>query len=106
MSNAELKTILESIEGFSGKVAYRCFNEATPLPFICYLEVNADNFNADNKAYYKRRLVDIELYTEYKDETTERKLEDVLDAHALPYAKTEEYIESENCYMITYTLEV
>lgn len=106
MSNAEIKTMLENITGFSGKVAYRAFNEPTELPFICYLEVSADNFNADNKAYFKRRLVDIELYTEYKDEEREALIENALDAHELPFDKSEEYLQDENCYMITYTMEV
>lgn len=106
MSNEEIKTMLENITGFNGRVAYRAFNEPTPLPFICYLEVSADNFNADNKAYFKRRLVDIELYTEFKDENAEQLVEDALDDNELPFDKSEEYIDSENCYMITYTLEV
>lgn len=102
----ELYTMLNSIQGFSGKVAYRAFpiGEAPELPFICYLATNSNNFVADNKVYHKIQEVDIELYTRNKDITSETLVEDALDANGIVWEKYEEFIDSENCFQITYTI--
>ncbi len=109
MTLNELRTVLESVvmNGeliFDGKVAYRAFpeNDAPELPFICYQASQTENFKADNSVYQKRQGIDIELYTQYKDEDVENALEDVLNASELLWEKYEEYIDSEKMYQITY----
>lgn len=108
MSLEEIYNILKGIEGFENKVAYRCFpvGDAPSLPFICYLETETNNVFADNKVEKVVRVIDIELYTETKEPITEQKLEDALERANLPWNKYEDYIDSEKCYQITYTLEV
>lgn len=103
-----LNTALNSIPGFNKKVAYRAFpvGKAPKLPFICYLCTNTDNFFADAQVFQVIQEVDIELYTAKKDETTERLVEAMLDENHLGWEKGEEYLDSENCYMITYTVEL
>ena len=108
MTLAGLKTLLESIEAFENKVAYRFWPEsqAPDLPFICYYSSGSDNIKADNKVYKKRNLVYVELCTEYKDETSEGLVEALFDANEIPWEKDEDYIDSENMYQITYSITI
>lgn len=104
----ELFGILNSIAGFSGKVAYRCFpvGNAPALPFICYFETSSDNAFADNKVYKTIKGVSVELYTETKDLTSESLVENALNQANIPWNKYEQYIDTEKCYQITYSMEV
>ena len=108
MTLQNLNTALNSIPRFNKKVAYRAFpvGKAPKLPFICYLCTNTDNFNADNFVYQVIQEVDIELYTAKKDEKSEQAVEAMLAENGLSWEKYEEYLDSENCYMITYTVEL
>lgn len=106
MSLEELYTILNSISGFNGKVAYRCFPTKQTLPFICYLETGTDNVFADNKVHHVKRAIDIELYTENKDTASETLVETALNNACLPWNKTEDYIDEEQCYQIIYEVEI
>lgn len=108
MTLAELHDILSSIPGFANKVAYRAFpkGKAPKLPFICYLCTQTDNFDADDSVYYVIQGIDIELYTKTKDVTTEEAVETVLNNNNIVWEKYEEYIDDEECYQITYEVEV
>ena len=106
MTLKELNNVLNSIPGFDKKVAYRAFpvGKAPKLPFICYLCTNTSNFDADDQVYQVIQEVDIELYTAKKDEVSERAVEKMLFENHLGWEKYEDYIDSENCYMITYSV--
>ncbi len=108
MTLAELKNILTSITGFSNKVAYRAFpkGKAPKLPFICYLCTNTNNFDADNAVYHVIQGVDIELYTKLKDTASETAVETALNDNNIVWEKYEEYLDDEECYQITYEVEV
>lgn len=108
MTLVELNTILKSIPGFNNKVAYRAFpkGKAPKLPFICYLCTQTSNFDADDTVYQVIQGVDIELYTKTKDVTTETAVETVLNSNNIVWEKYEEYIDDEECYQITYEVEV
>ena len=108
MTLAELYTMLNSITEFTGKVAYRAFKKGmVPAPpYICYLATQTDNFKADNKVYHVIQGVDIELYAEKKDTVSEALIEAALDTNNIVWEKYEDYIETENMYMITYEVEV
>ena len=108
MTLKELNAALQSISGFDKKVAYRAFpvGKAPKLPFICYLCTNTDNFFADGKTFRVIQGVDVELYTAKKDITTEGLVENKLNECGLGWQKYEEYLDSEDCYMITYSTEV
>ena len=105
MTLKDLNTALNSISGFSKKVAYRAFpvGKAPKLPFICYLCTNTNNFNADDEVYQIIQELDIELYTAKKDEASEMAIEAMLAEYHLSWDKYEDYLDSENCYMITYS---
>ena len=106
MTLTELNTALQSITGFEKKVAYRAFpvGKAPKLPFICYLATSTDNFDADNKVYHVLQGVDIELYTKTKSEGTEALIEAKLEELELVWDKYEEWLDSEECYEIIYSV--
>ena len=108
MTFAELETMLESIDGMATKVAYRSFpeGEAPSLPFICYEENNTDNVMADDKVYEVHTSFDINLYEEFRDLTTEQKIETMLNNNDIPWNRYPEWIEDERMWEITYQVEV
>lgn len=108
MTLAELNNILKGITGFEDKVVYYSWpvNKAPELPFICYLEQGSNNFVADGVVYSKVRRIDVELYTETKDPTSESLVESALTAAGIVWQKTEDYIDTEKVFMITYEIEV
>ena len=62
--------------------------EAPEPPFVCYLFFGSNNFAADGHVYYKINEVHVELYTDCKDLSVERTLEDALDQHGIFYEKS------------------
>ena len=104
----EVKDMLEGITGFKDKVGYRSFpvGQAPELPFIVYLVTNTDNFAADNVVYAVQTNVDIELYSKYKDLTSETLIEAALNANNLVWEKYEVYIDSEEVYEMVYSITI
>ncbi len=80
--------------------------EAPEPPFLVFLYPKADNFSADGIAYFKKRKLDIELYTDLKNPELEETIEAVLLKHGIFYGKTETWIESEKLYEVLYEMEV
>ena len=103
MKLSELKEILEAT-GYP--VAYSHFNREVKPPFICYVIPYSPNFIADDMVYHKINDVDIELYTDLKNEETEAALEAVLDANHIPYFSDETFIESEKLFQKTYEVRL
>lgn len=103
-----IKTLLEGIDGFSEKVAYYAWpvGEAPELPFLCYVETAADNFAADNIPYFSALEIDVELYTKFKSEETEQLVEAALTDAGIFWTKSAEYLDDEQCWMITYSIGV
>ena len=93
---------------FPGKVAYNAFpeNQAPEMPYMIINETSSDNFGADNRVYFKRKNVDIELYTKTKDAATETLLENALDAAHIFYESSDTYISDEKCFERIYSIEV
>ena len=100
--------ILAVLQAAGIPFAYDHFAEGETVdpPFICYLLPGSDNFAADGKVYHKISRVNIELYTDKKDLNAEQKVEDVLDAASIFYAKSEVWIDSEKLYEVLYEMEV
>lgn len=103
MTLTELKKLLDAT-GYP--VAYSHFNEAKPVPYICYLVTYSPNFHADNKTYHKINSVDIELYTDKKDLHAESIVESILDANEVPYDSDEDFIESEKLFRKIYEVRL
>lgn len=103
-----MEKILSILRGFGIPFAYDHFaqGESPDPPFICYLIPASDNFGADGKVYYKIDQFNIELYTDLKDLSLERKVEKALDDASIFYNKSETWIESESLYEVLYTFEM
>lgn len=105
-----LKTALEGVNNnaFKDKVAYRAFpiGAAPELPFICFKEIESNNFVADCKVYHKVTEVDIELYSNFKDPVSENAIEAMLNNNLLPWDKAEYYIEDGDMVQVVYGIEI
>lgn len=101
-----LENVVKALKETELPVTYRFFpeNEAPSLPYICYLTQGSNNFSADGQVYYSVKRIQIELYTKHKQPDIEGKVETALSPYY--WEKTEEYIDSEQCYQILYELEV
>lgn len=108
MQLSDIGSLVNAVPGLQGKVAYRAFpvGKAPALPFAVYLERESSSFFADNQIYCQSVSVDIELYTEIRDETTEGLLEAALRDASLIWTKTIDYLDSERCFMIVYTVSI
>ena len=100
--------ILSILNALGIPFAYDHFaqGESPDPPFICYLIPGTNNFSADGVAYYKINQFNIELYTDLKDLSLERKIEEALDEATIFYNKSETWIESESLYEVLYTFEM
>ncbi len=81
-------------------------NSAPPLPYLVYLFPSRNDFFADNCNYQAIAVLDIELYSDQKNFTLEKKLEDVLIENKITFRKTETYIASEKMYEVLYETEI
>lgn len=106
MELSELFTVLDAV--LPGKVVYEAWpvGQAPPLPFICYMATSADNFGADNVVYHGATTIQIELYTEHKDRTTEASLESALTSAGLFWLRDEVYLSDEHCFQIIYEVSI
>ena len=80
--------------------------ESPEPPFLCYLLPGSSNFSADGKVYHRISEVRLEMYTDFKDLASERKVEDELDAAGIFYNKTETWIDSEKLYEVLYSFDM
>lgn len=104
MTLIEIKAMLDTL-GYP--VAYSHFKQATDLPFICYLDAGTNNYNADNAVYQKVQNIDIELYFEHKNSTTEKALEDLLNENGITWESYPDvWIEDEKVYRKLYEIGV
>ena len=103
MTLASLKTLLETTKY---PVAYQFFPEevAPDMPFICYAETGSDNFAADGKVFLPVKVVEVQLFTKYKDTTAEGALETALKS--MYWTKECEYLEDEICHRTIYSIEI
>lgn len=105
-----LKTALEGVNNnaFKDKVAYRAFpvGAAPSLPFICFMEMESNNFVADCKVYHKLTDVNIEFYSNTKDTVNEAAIESMLNDNLLPWDKAEYYIENGDMVQVVYGIEI
>ena len=103
-----IENLVEMLQEMEIPFAYDHFaeGESPEPPFICYLLPGSNNFAADGKVYFKINQVRIELYTDSKDLSVERKVEMVLDESGIFYNKSEVWIQSEKLYEVLYSFEV
>lgn len=100
--------VLAMLEEMGLPSAYDHFAEgqSPEPPFLVFLYPESRNFAADGIAYYKKKKLHIEMYTEYKSVELEEQIEAVLERHGIFYARSEVWIESEWLYEVLYEMEV
>ncbi|MBC2722340.1 hypothetical protein [Desulfosporosinus sp.] len=108
MNQVELVTALKSL---GMPIAYGEF-ESTPEnpspspPFITYQFTDDEDLKADNQNYVDIGDYNIELYTDKKDLTIEKLVQDKLKELHLPYSKSEAKIELEELYQVIYRIQL
>jgi len=110
MTLAELKSALTGLSPPGGAdefpVAYAAFSGGQAPPFITLVCTDDADFIADDSNYLPIRNLDIELYTEDKDEAREAELESVLRGLGLVWSRAETYIPSEKMIQVTYSVQI
>lgn len=103
-----MERLISIIKEMGIPYAYDHFVEGeTPdPPFLCYLLPGSDNFSADGKVYHRISEVRLELYTDFKDLSSEQQVETALDAAGFFYNKTETWIDSEKLYEVLYSFDM
>ena len=101
------KNITDMIESIGFPFTYDFFQGEVPdPPYIVFNYPQNNDFGADNINYVSIDVLNIELYTRYKQFDKELQVEAVLEQNGIFYEKTEAYIRNENLYQITYVCEV
>lgn len=105
MTRAEVYTMIQSI---GLPCAYYEFPDNTPQspPFVCWFYAVNTDVMADNENYVDKEMLNIELYTSYRDFEQEQAVEAVLKANGFTYAKEPSFVESERIWQISYESEV
>lgn len=94
----------KDIPGYDGK--YQASTEGNIRRTLKWKIPESDNFHADGITYAKIDVLNIELYSDEKDWSNEKKIEDILDKYGITYDKTGEYLDSEKMYEVLYEMEV
>lgn len=79
--------------------------ECPDMPFIVFEELRTNNFMADGKTFQKIKRVQIDLYSEQKDEVSEGLIETALEEIAWNIT-SEDFQEDERCHRTIYEIEI
>ena len=103
-----MEKLLSVLDSIGIPYAYDRFaeGESPEPPFLCYLLPGSSNFSADGKVYHRISEVRLEMYTDFKDLASERKVEDALNAAGIFYNKTETWIDSKKLYEVLYSFDM
>ena len=107
MTNTELVNILKTLqEDATTPITVNSVRAklGTKVPYLVINYNASNNYEADDKAFYKEQFITLELYTVGKDETAEGKVETLLDSHYIPWDKDEAFEDSTNLYINYYTI--
>ncbi len=100
----ELTEVKKRLKTLGIPVAYYKFNTPQKLPFIVWHEDGARIEGADKMNLYRRVDIAIDLYSEKKELSIEKQIEDLFSD--IPLDKTPDIdIPEENMFMTTYTFE-
>lgn len=98
-----LKTVLEAI---GIPVAYGRFKEKKKPPYLLWLGAGQDVMPADDTFVWTQNAFSVEYYFTKKDENMESTIEETLLDGGFRYQKSEDsYIESEDIFVIYYSVE-
>lgn len=109
MKYTDVKAMLDEIKTtYNVPFTYYAFpeKEAPNLPYITFYYPASRNIPSDDVVYQKVEELTIELYTENKDFALEANVENVLNKYNIVWDKSEDYINSEHMFMITFETEI
>lgn len=103
MNQVQVITLLNtlSVPSFYGQAPVN-----TVLPFITIHTEQPDNFAADNGVYCEKWNFRIDLYSVVKSLELEASIKKLLNDNGIAWSKTEQYIDSENCWEVEFEFEV
>ena len=78
----------------------------TALPFGTIHTEQPDNFAADNGVYVEKWNFRFDLYTAEKNLTLEAEIKKLLNDNGIAWTKTEQFIETEQCWEVEFEFEV
>lgn len=101
-----LEAVYTLLTGTEIPVSYSSIplDEAKTRPYICFSQEGVNQFAADGVVYYSRKIIDIKLYTDKRDEVAEGKVETALKD--IYWSKSIEFLDDQKIYEITYEIEV
>ena len=102
MTQTELYQALKTL---GMPVAYHHFAAPPSPPYMVYLVADADAYGSDERNEIRLTRYIIELYTKYKDPTSQELIETMLDSKGIPYTLYEQHVDSENLYQAAYHIE-
>ena len=105
MTYQEINQMVESI-GLPCEYYQFTQDTAQEPPFVAWFFTNSNDTYADDSNYVKIPILNIELYTRFKDFEKEALVEEVLKANGLTWYKEENFIKSERIWQIAYESEV
>ena len=73
---------------------------------VVWLNEESANFYADGVVYAVIDAMNIELYTDEKDQELEKRIEEIFKNYNVSWGKEETYIDSEQMYEVLYQMEV
>ena len=97
-----LSEFVDLFENCGLPIAFDHFRTEQQLPYLVYIVTGNNQMAADNITFNSAPTVQLELYTELKDETKEATVESILSGFY--YEKEEEYLDDERMYMVAYRL--
>ena len=78
----------------------------TALPFTTIHSEQPDNFAADDSVYCEKWNFRLDLYSVAKDLTNEAAIKKLLNDNGIAWTKTEQFIDSEQCWEVEFEFEV
>ena len=99
-----LEDLSNELETIGVPVTYRQFEKdhAPDPPFIIFYDGEKIGFSADNIDYFTRLEVFIELYTDYKDEKLEEKIEKIFRSQNIRFESEAMYWDEERMHEVLY----
>jgi len=98
--------VIVGMDGLGLPCAYHSWKQPPPPPYTVILHTANSDFIADNHNYQCIGNYQLELYTAIKHPPSEKKVEQWLKDHRIPYDKTEVFLDSEDMFQVVYDIQL
>ena len=102
----KIDDLIIALEALDIPIACNHFLTEKTTPFLIYIDLNSENFGADNIVYYESRNIDIDLYTETIDDDLESRLKAIFTENEIYYEWDRSWIDSEKVYKTTFEVTI